>query len=45
MNNFAKDFALAEQEINELNETIAKMQIVIDEQEEMINELRKTIKN
>ena len=45
MNNFAKDFALAEQEINELNETIAKMQSVIDEQEKMINELRNTIKN
>jgi uncharacterized coiled-coil protein SlyX len=45
MNNFAKDFALAEQEINELNETIAKMQIVIDEQQKMINELRNTIKN
>lgn len=45
MNNFAKDFALAEQEINELNETIAKMQIVIDKQNQEIDELRNTIKN
>ncbi len=44
MNNFVKDFALAEQKITELNETIAKMQIVIEEQEQEINDLIKTKK-